>query len=99
MTITRIPQIEQVRNLLLDGWTCGTDLLAAHMPRYAARIHELKAQGWPIERRRCQNPWHTHRGCQYEWHVPEQGRLPWGGWYTDLQIDSDKENHAGPSTR
>ena len=60
-------QQNEVLDLLRDGWTCGTVLLRCYIPRYAARILELRRQGFRVERRRCQT--HPHASAQFEWRV------------------------------
>jgi hypothetical protein len=52
---------------MLREWTCGTAMLEGGMPRYAARIFELKARGVRVVRRRCADPAHRHQGTQYQW--------------------------------
>lgn len=50
---------------------CGTRFLELHIPRYSARLGELKKEGHVISRRTCTNPHHGHRGVQYEWFLSE----------------------------
>ena len=45
-----------------DG-VCGTDFLRSYVPRYAARIHELRREGWVIDRRPCDR--HEHGSTQW----------------------------------
>ena len=40
---------------------CGTMFLDAHI--------DLKALGWTIHKRRCENPSHHHRSAQWEWWI------------------------------
>ena len=40
--------------------TCASWFVAHHMSRAAARIHELRRDGWEIETERCTNPYHGH---------------------------------------
>ena len=40
---------------------CGNYFLEAHIPRYAARINELRNDGHTIDSIRCPHPYHTHR--------------------------------------
>ena len=40
---------------------CGTYFLEAHIPRYAARINELRNEGYTIDSISCPSPYHTHR--------------------------------------
>lgn len=62
-------QSDEVLHLLSEGWVCGTTFLNCCIPRYPARILELRRQGFPIERRRCEHPLHFHRSTQYEWRL------------------------------
>lgn len=51
---------------------CGTTFSDAHIPRYSARIGELRDLGWPIpDARRCHNPNHWHKTKQFEWVLGE----------------------------
>ena len=59
-------QRDTIRGMLRE-WTCGTTMLEGGMPRYAARIFELKARGVRVVRRRCADPAHRHQGTQYQW--------------------------------
>lgn len=49
------------------GPVCGTDLLRMYIPRYAARIYDLRNQGHNINTRRCKNPEHRHQTPQIEY--------------------------------
>lgn len=62
-------QRDEVLNRLNWGWTCGTEFLAESIPRYGARILELRHLGHKIERRRCEDPQHHHISQQYEWRI------------------------------
>ncbi len=65
-------QLDEVRAMLEDGWTCGTWFLRCYIPRYGARIFELRRLGYRVKRRQCQT--HFHTGRQYEWRlVASQG--------------------------
>lgn len=70
-------QREKVLAMLKTGPVCGTDFLAAYVPRYSARILELRQQGHVIESRPCRNGWHQHETAQtvYELAVSDQLRL------------------------
>jgi len=61
-------QKQRVRRMLEDGPVCGTRLLDERIPRYAARIAELRGEGMLIETRRCEA--HSHRSAQVEYLVP-----------------------------
>jgi len=65
-------QQDQVRRMLEAGWTCGTEFLDERLPRYAARIHELRADGVLVERRACER--HSHRSGQFEWRAVPEGQ-------------------------
>ena len=60
-------QKDHIARLLHTGPVCGTRLLELRMPRYAARIAELRDSGLNIETRRCQNPNHFHQSKQVEY--------------------------------
>ena len=53
---------------------CGTLFLEDRMPRYSARILELKEAGHNIQTRSCRHPWHTHSSKQSEFMLLEEGR-------------------------
>ena len=76
-TISQFTQTEQVLAMLRNGPVCGTRFLARHIPRYPARIWELKSEGHAISKRRCTDPGHRHASAQWKWFlVPEHdGRL------------------------
>ncbi len=52
-------QRDLVLGALRDGPVCGTVFLNMHIPRYAARIHELRAIGHQITSERCKQD-HYH---------------------------------------
>lgn len=70
-------QRERVLMMLKSGPVCGTDFLKVYVPRYSARILELRQQGHVIESRPCKNTWHGHATAQtvYELAVSDQLRL------------------------
>jgi len=53
---------------------CSTRFLEAHIPRAAARIAELRAEGYLIVTETCNDPYHNHktRQVQYRLQQPEQ---------------------------
>ena len=65
MTLFEQPKLSQKKTILMElshrRPLCGTWLLRMHMPRYAARINELRAYGHDIETVRCEEPYHNHR--------------------------------------
>lgn len=62
--------VQQLLETCPDG-VCGTRFLELHIPRYSARINELRKDGYTISRRTCTNPYHQHRGTQYVWFLAE----------------------------
>ena len=60
-------QREQVLSMLTGGWVCGTQFLAWRIPRYGARILELRKLGHKIERRPCEDQ--AHDSQQYQWRI------------------------------
>ena len=57
-------QQEDVLLYLQEEPTCGTSFLNWHIPRYAARIHELRGKGHQITSERCQIEYHHHLSAQ-----------------------------------
>ena len=57
----------------LQSWhaVCSTTLLEMHIPRGAARICELREQGYDIVTERCDNPMHSHRTGQVQYRIVE----------------------------
>jgi hypothetical protein len=72
-------QAGRVFTMLSRGWVCGTEFLEAHLPRYGARIYDLRQDGWYVSKRQCQHPWHRHRSVQWQWRIerkpPVEGQL------------------------
>lgn len=59
-------QQARVYRMISEQWTCGTQFLSVNIPRYAARLWELRSKGYMIERRRCVE--HIHpQSVQYQW--------------------------------
>ncbi len=56
-------QKETILGLLryYSAGVCGTVFLEAHIPRYAARINELRNEGYTINSIPCPHHYHTHR--------------------------------------
>ena len=75
--ITQFTQTEQILAMLRNGPTCGTRFLTRRIPRYPARIFELKQEGHAIGKRPCDNEWHRHGSPQWEWFLISEhdGRL------------------------
>lgn len=57
-------QRERVLARLKQGPTCGTEFLDMRIPRYSARILELRQAGHIIVNRPCQHYYHDHRSGQ-----------------------------------
>ena len=52
-------QKQTILDMLRRRDVCGDELYALHMGRYAARVHELRADGYEILSRICKQ--HRHR--------------------------------------
>ena len=63
--LTRPTQRERVLAQLRDGPTCGTEFLEMHIPRYAARIWELRELGRDITNESCWKHQHFSRQTIY----------------------------------
>ena len=57
-------QRERVLARLKQGPACGTEFLDMRIPRYSARILELRQAGHIIVNRPCQHQWHDHFSSQ-----------------------------------
>lgn len=68
-------QRERVLMMLKAGPVCGTDFLRVYVPRYSARILELRQQGFLIESRPCKNTWHGHETAQTVYELVEIDQL------------------------
>jgi hypothetical protein len=69
-------QNDRVLAMLRRGWVCGTEFLDERMPRYGARIYELRRRGFLIASRPCADPQHRHASRQEQWRIiaePSQG--------------------------
>ena len=86
--ITQFTQKEQVLAMLRNGPVCGTRFLARRIPRYPARIFELKQDGHLISKRRCGDEQHRHASAQFEWFKVEapQQVLRFGDGYADTAV-------------
>ncbi len=52
-------QKQDVLMMLWDReWLCVSEFMRAYIPRYSARLFELRRDGWTLEKRRCQQ--HPH---------------------------------------
>lgn len=62
----------EVLRLLRNGPVCSTQFLTAHIPRFSARVFELRQDGYQIVKRQCRaHPWHK----QWEFILIEQGQM------------------------
>lgn len=66
-------QKQRILNALKLGPVCGTQFLDWHMPRYAARIYELRTEGHYITTRTCQL--HRHESPQIVYELAEADQL------------------------
>lgn len=68
-------QVQRVLDALRLEPMCGTDFLRMYVPRYSARILELRQAGYEIISRPCR--FHDHENPQtvYELVGRDQGRL------------------------
>ena len=70
MTLT---QKQWVLSRLQAGPTCGTTFLEDYVPRYAARILELRQEGYKITSEPCRL--HDHRSRQIVYRLAEQQQM------------------------
>jgi hypothetical protein len=61
----KVSQRERILFLLSVAPVCGTTLLSDRIPRYAARIWELRGVGFDITTRKCTRHKHTTRQVEY----------------------------------
>ena len=61
----KISQKDYVLSWLTKGPLCATTILKEHIPRGAARVSDLKAEGWIIDTQTCQQHSHTTRQIEY----------------------------------
>lgn len=59
--------------MLKAGPVCGTDFLRAYIPRYSARVLELRQAGHLIESRPCK--FHDHQSAQTVYELAEVDQL------------------------
>lgn len=57
-----------------EGAVCGTDFLKAQIPRYAARIADLKGDGKQIVTEPCNRPLHRHETRQVQYRLLADGQ-------------------------
>ena len=70
--MTKVSQSDRVAKMLVESRTgvCGTDFLRAYVPRYGARIHELRREGWVIVKSKCDR--HVHESVQWVFEVVDR---------------------------
>jgi len=66
-------QKQRILAALKMGPVCGTVMLGWHIPRYSARILELRDEGYEIIRRPCRL--HYHDSQQYVYELAESDQL------------------------
>jgi hypothetical protein len=66
-------QKQRILEALKAGPVCGTTFLGWYMPRYSARILELRSEGYEITTRRCQM--HDHENPQTIFELAEIDQL------------------------
>lgn len=56
---------------------CGVEFLDSRIPRYSARIEELRSAGWDVQKRKCDRAGHGHGSAQFVYYVEpgQQGSL------------------------
>ncbi len=69
-------QREHVLAALKMGPVCGTTFLQMFIPRYSARINELRNEGIEISKRPCKMHGHASLQFVYELAEPDQMALP-----------------------
>lgn len=65
-TYTRETQRDKVLRMLKAGPVCSTQFLERYIPRAAARIWELRAEGYWVETRKCRQHKHDTPQVEYE---------------------------------
>lgn len=68
-------QRDRILAALRMGPVCGTQFLQMFIPRYAARIHELRKDGFVIGTRPCRMHDHSSAQIVYELAETDQMRL------------------------
>lgn len=70
-----VRQRDRVLGALKLGPTCGTTFLEWRIPRYGARVYELRQEGYEIVSRPCRMHRHENPQIVYELTEMDQGRL------------------------
>lgn len=75
-SMTQRAKVLRLLNTQPDG-VCSTTFLASYIPRAAARINELRNDGYEIVTEPCRYRWHDHdtRQVQYRLVGPRQGLI------------------------
>lgn len=68
-------QRDKVLSMLRAGPVCGTDFLRAYIPRFGARIYELRQQGHVVVERPCKFSHHDHESRQTVYELAEVDQL------------------------
>lgn len=61
--------------MLRAGPVCGTDFLRAYIPRFGARIYELRQLGFVVVERPCRMGHHDHESRQTVYELAETDQL------------------------
>lgn len=71
-----VTQRERVLDRLRKGPICTSDIYEDDWitHRLAARIHDLRSEGWIITTRPCQNTRHRHRSAAVEYVMESDGQ-------------------------
>ncbi len=66
---TKETQADKVLQMLRDSemGVCANEFIQAHVPRFSARLLELRKAGHEIENRKCFLPSHRHQTRQYRY--------------------------------
>lgn len=73
-------QRDRVLQLLMENErVCGPMFLREHLPRFGARLWEMKREGFVFERERCLIPGHAHRSVQWSWQLIALPERLWVG--------------------
>jgi uncharacterized protein YbbK (DUF523 family) len=75
MSVTN--QRDTILRMLEHSPVCGTTFLEMYIPRYAARIHELRTAGHEIATRECRQ--HEHESRQTEYYLDPNQKALWEG--------------------
>lgn len=63
-------QLDLVLRLLLENESvCSSEFYRRYIPRFGARIWELRRAGYVIYRTKCEDPTHLHRNRAYAYEL------------------------------